>query len=198
MRSKLFCRQSDPLALWGGLHSVEACCERLRGVAGSLEHLLDTGISPEGSDSSAQPAVTIREALSGVLAASEELAACASVIEATANGFAPGLASEARRWSSQSREHYPELLDLTVPPVAPEHDDPGAADIRRVLERCRRQIATVKDRYTILLPGLPWVGPAREEFTGRRLTQLRSHLESASEAIARALSPTEVLVPGVA
>lgn len=197
MRSKLFCRHSDPHALSGGLDSVEACCERLGGVARSLEQVLESQFASGCEPDTPECVTAIREALEAVLAATTEIAECASEIEATANEFAPGLASEQRRWSGPDREHYPELLDLSVPPLAPGRDPGDPEDLPAVLRRCSRQIAAVKDRYTILLPGLAWVGTAREEFTGKRLTRLRGHLETACDSLCAAQGPTEVLVPGV-
>lgn len=182
LRSRLFCRQSDPHALLAGLRSVEACCERLRGVVRSLAELPDP--SPEFTVHRGDPAVvaSIDQAVTSVLAAVDELAACALAIEETTNERLSSKGTEDHRWSAGFQEHYPELLEVEVP----EHHEGSEgvdAEFDRVLTRCRLQVAAVKDRYSMFLPGLPWIGPDRDSFTGKRLTFVRVHLEAAADAL---------------
>lgn len=189
MRSRLFCRQSDPHALLAGLHSVESCSTRLCAVVQSLTGILGSDAPLEG-DSGRSPAVeSVERGLADVRAAMAELAACACSIEAAVHHRVPAAAREDLRWSSELQEHYPELLAVEVPPPTEPPPRAGVDEFTSVVNRCRLQITAVKDRYSMVLPGLPWLGPERDEFTGRRLTTVRLGLESAVRALDTALPP---------
>lgn len=183
LRSRLFCRQSDPHALLVGLDCVDSCRERLGGVARSLGELRDGAADPDGRPGLTGGGPSIEKAVTSVLEAVDELAQCASAIQTTANERLAGSTGEGLRWSTGSRDHYPELLAVEAPAAGTGPQGVGGDEPARVLTRCRLQIAAVKDRYSVVLPGLPWVGPDRDHFTGTRLTKVRVHLESAVEAL---------------
>lgn len=183
LRSRLFCRQSDPHALLAGLHSVESCCERLSGVVRALGGLLDPSAEFNGHLGDPGAVASIEQAVASVREAIDELAECALAIEMTANERLSAQVSEDLRWSTGSQEHYPELLEVEVPTRSEGSPNAVGGEFDRVLTRCRLQVAAVKDRYSIVLPGLPWIGPDREQFTGTRLTAVRVHLEAAAEAL---------------
>lgn len=183
MRSTLFCRQSDPHALQVGLHAVESCSERLRGVLRSLVEA--TEVSRPSGDRCLHPDwhVSVEQAVTSVREAADELVECAHAIEtAMTEHLSVGVGEDAR-WSTGSEEHYPELLEVEVP--APRGGLAIAVEdeLDRMLIRCRLQVTAVKDRYSVVLAGLPWVGPDRDHFAGTRLTAVRAHLEAAAGAL---------------
>jgi hypothetical protein len=118
-----------------------------------------------------------------VLEAIGELTECASAIEAAAYERIPERAGEEVRWSAAPQEHYPELLAVEIPSLPLDSGQSDTGTSARVIARCRLQITAVKDRYSTVLPGLPWIGVDREEFAGKRLTRVRVQLESAVESL---------------
>jgi hypothetical protein len=183
MRSRLFCRQSDPHALLAGVHSVEACSKRLFSVVHTLGGLIE-GIGGDGTPSS-HPlgAGPLQRAMTEVLEATNEISECASAIEAAAYEQMPEPASTDVRWSKVAQEHYPELLAVDIPSFPMDSGQSDTESSARAVARCRLQISAVKDRYSTVLPGLPWIGVDREEFTGKRLTKVRVQLEFAVESL---------------
>lgn len=183
MRSRLFCRQSDPHALLVGLHSVESCRDRLVGVARSLSELMDVPEESGSHQGHTGEGASIEQAVLDIREAVDELAECVASIQTTTNEPMVAAASEDISWVTGSQEHYRELLELDAPALGEGSQSGDGDDSDRVLTRCRLQIAAVKDRYSVVLPGLPWVGPDRDLFTGTRLTKVRVHLEAAVEAL---------------
>lgn len=181
--SRLFCRQSDPHALLVGRHSVEACSKRLFSVVHTLGGLIE-GIGCEGTSTSGSLlADPLQRAMAEVLGAMNEFTECASAIEAAAYERMPAPAGEDARWSAVAQEHYPELLAVDIPSFPADSGQSDTESSTRAIARCRLQISAVKDRYSTVLPGLPWIGVDREEFTGKRLTKVRVRLESAVESL---------------
>lgn len=183
MRSRLFCRQSDPQALLAGVHSVEACSKRLFSVVHDLGGLLEVSCGDEDPTGDSRGAAPLQRAMTEVLEAAGQLTECASAIEAAAYERMPEPAGEDVRWSAAPQEHYPELLDVDIPSFPLDSGQSDTESSARVISRSRLQITAVKDRYSTVLPGLPWIGLDREEFAGKRLTKVRVQLESAVELL---------------
>lgn len=200
LKSRLFCRQSDPTALFRGLHTVEAASRRLAGVARALADLADprgTGDEhsdgPESTELDAEtlnPAAmnsetlnadnldseALRGCLESIRLAVQELDACAGALEAAT---AP-VVSEGR-WNAAGQEHYPELVSIGTPPSS--WAGAASGDVTADLARYRLLVSSVKDRYTTTVPSLPWIGPERDAFCGPRLTAFRASLERAEELL---------------
>lgn len=188
LRSRLFCRHSDPHALAIGLHSVESCRERLRGVLRLLGEAMDASRGLGDHRVHVGGHASVEQAVTSVRDAVDELAECAQAIEtAMTEHLSVGVGEDAR-WSTGSEQHHPELLEVEVP--APGGGLPIAVEdeLDRMLIRCRLQVTAVKDRYSVVLAGLPWVGPDRDHFAGTRLTAVRAHLEAAAGALENAPS----------
>ncbi|MFV0316475.1 MAG: hypothetical protein ACK5O2_05870 [Microthrixaceae bacterium] len=189
MKSRLFCRKSDPAALLRGLASVESCSKRLSTVTREIERQLDEGGAPRrtGTSEATGPTdgqlvldglaserdngdVRLRGALDSVSRAIAEMDACADGLEAT---IAP-MVTDAR-FSTAGQEHYPELVSIGSPPGATQ----GAHAYEHDNSRLRLLVASVKDRYSTTIPSLPWIGSERDSFCGPRLTAVRVALEDA-------------------
>lgn len=186
MRSRLFCRQTDPGALFAGLRSVESCLGRVARISRSLEARCGPSVTPRGAFFDGEAEVVVRGVvgrLAGVLA---EMGGCAEAIESAALDILGSTAERDIRWSAGSQEHYPELLVVDMPALDDGADGAGGASVAdpvSIAARYRLQLAATKDRYTSALVTLPWVGPARDEFAGRRLTAVRAGMEAAEDAL---------------
>lgn len=187
LRSRLFCRQSDPHALLAGLHCVESCRDRLMGVVRSLGELIE--VSEESGARQGHPGGggSIEQAVLEICEAVDELAQCAISIQTTTTNERVVAVIEDVSRATGSQEHYPELFEFDASELTEGTRSADSDDRDRVVTRCRLQIAAVKDRYSVVLPGLPWVGPDRDHFTGSRLTKVRVHLEAAVEALETAV-----------
>lgn len=185
-----------------GLGSVESCCSRLTGVARSIEarcgaSLLAPGL-PGGDENATAPgacgnSTPVARILAGLSAVLEEMFACAEAIEVAAEVQLGHPASGDLRWSADPQEHYPELLAVELPSHRSVPEGPTGMDPAVLTDRWRLQVGAVKDRYSTVLPGLRWVGPERDEFTGRRLTLVRSGLEAVEDDLRLATLETRVV-----
>ncbi len=165
---------------------------RLCSVAHCLGELAGDDQDRERSDVDAGVLDSIQAAVALVLSATEEMAECAAAIEEAAHQQMPVHHGEEHRWASGPQEHYPELLTLDVPLSTSDSHCTGDEAFNRVLTQVRLQTTAVKDRYTVLLPALPWIGGNRDDFTGPRLTAVRVALESAVESLKWAETGGEV------
>ncbi|MEZ5237792.1 MAG: hypothetical protein R2716_02140 [Microthrixaceae bacterium] len=177
-RARLFCRHSDPDALLEGLRAVESCAARLWSVARSLEELTE---EDEGLDEAGR--TTLGEVVGHLGEARSEIAECAGAIEAAAVGAVGAARGGEARWARGEQDHHPELLMVGLPESGDATASEASGALGSAAGRCRLQVAAVKDRYTVVLPGLPWVGPERDDFAGARLTRVRAELEHAERML---------------
>lgn len=202
MRARLFCRHSDPAALIDGLRSVESCAARVGAVSRSLEQLLEGfGVDPvaiqRDRSRAASPQLStvdlLADAVEGLGTAHAEMVACAEAIEVVAESALGAQRHGEVRWAHGELDHHPELLMVGLPVSATDEPDPADCEVASTAGRHRLQVSAVKDRYTVVLPGLPWVGEERNDFAGARLTLVRSQLESVEENLRLLALGTQVL-----
>lgn len=172
--ARLFTRESDPAALVSGLWSIESWSRRLSAVRRGMQVALDAPCPQLGDEGGP----LLEEALGHIGAVIDEMGRCAAAIEQVT------MDSTGTRWGAVD-EHYPELVSMEYPPWAEVHDRSAASDTERMVVRCRVLLTSIKDRYSSILPALPWIGQLRDSFTGTRLTALRADLEAAEDLLGR-------------